>query len=205
MGIAKAIVITGTPGVGKSTIARMLAEELGACLIELGDLVVEKGLYMGLDEERASLIVDTRALATEVAKMLSGDQEHSLFIVVSHYAQDVVPKEAVLMAFVLRRSPYELKRVLAERGYGERKIIENVQAEVLDVCLVEALETYGPGLIYEVDTTGRAPEDVISEMLQAIEKGAGGRVGVVDWLGMLERDGRLEEFFPLEAGPSRSV
>ena len=196
MGMAKAIVITGTPGVGKSTIARLLAKEIGARLIELGELVLEKALYLGFDEETGSFIVNTEALVVEVLDMLSKSPEDSLFIVVSHYAQAVVPKEALLIAFVLRRSPYELKSILAKRGYGERKVLENVQAEVLDVCLVEALEAYGPELVYEIDTTGRAPEDVVSEMLRAVEKRAGGQIGVVDWLGMLEEDGRLEEFFP---------
>jgi len=192
------VVITGTPGVGKSTVARLLAGELGARLIELGELAVEKGLHLGLDEETGSLVVDLEALAEEVANILSGGPEGSLFIVVSHYAPDVVPREAVLVAFVLRRSPYELSQVLAERGYGERKILENVQAEVLDVCLVEAVRAYGPELVYEIDTTGRRPEDVVAEMLSAIEERAGGRVGVVDWRGMMEEDGRLEEFFPLD-------
>ena len=173
-----------------------MAKELGARLIELGELAVEKGLHLGLDEEAGSLIVDLEALADEVANMLSGGPEAPLFIVVSHYAQDVVPREAVLVAFVLRRSPYELSQILAGRGYGERKILENVQAEVLDVCLVEAVRAYGPELVYEIDATSREPEDVVAEMLSAIERRAGGRVGVVDWLEMLEEDGRLEEFFP---------
>jgi len=195
--MAKAVVITGTPGVGKSTVARLLARELGARLIELGELVVERGLHLGLDEETGSLIVDMEALALEVKEMLSRSAGPSILVVVSHYAQLVVPREAVLIAFVLRRSPYELARILAERGYEEHKMLENVQAEVLDVCLVEAVEAYGPELIYEVDVTGREPEDVVSEMLRAMKDGLGGRLGVVDWLGMLEEDGRLEEFFPL--------
>ena len=193
---ARAVVITGTPGVGKSTVARLLAGELGARLLELGELVVEEGLHLGPDGETGSLIVDLEALTKAVEKMLSEEPSGSLFIVVSHYAPDVVPKEAVLIAFVLRRSPYELAEVLARRGYGEEKLLENVQAEVLDVCLVDAVEAYGRELVYEVDVTGRAPEDVVSEMLSAIERRAGGRVGIVDWLGMLEEDGRLEEFFP---------
>ncbi|RLI08353.1 nucleotide kinase, partial [Candidatus Bathyarchaeota archaeon] len=49
--MGKAIVITGTPGVGKSTVASPLSEELGARLIELGPLVAPQGLPEGLDDE----------------------------------------------------------------------------------------------------------------------------------------------------------
>ncbi len=197
MGGARAVVITGTPGVGKSTVARLLAQRLGAELLELGELVAKEGLHEGLDPETGSLLVDLDVLAKRVEEILSS-RPGGLIIVVGHYAHDVVPREHLAMAFVLRRNPLELREVLVARGYSGRKLLENLQAEVLDVCLVEAVEAYGPELVYEVDVTGREPEDVASEILSALRSGRGGRVGIVDWLGMLERQGLLEEFFPSE-------
>lgn len=193
---AKAIVITGTPGVGKSTLARLLAEELGAELISLGELVAEEGLHEGEDPETGSLLVDLGALSKRLVELLSHGQRE-LYVVEGHYAHLVVPREFLLMAFVLRREPGELKRILEARGYSGRKLYENLQAEVLDVCLYEAVQAYGPELVYEVDTTGRELRDVLEEVLRALERGRG-RVGIVDWLGALEGEGRLSDFFPPE-------
>ena len=54
------IVITGTPGTGKSTHAQILAQESAVPLrhINVGDLVKEKNLYEEYDSEWQSHIVD---------------------------------------------------------------------------------------------------------------------------------------------------
>lgn len=54
------IVITGTPGTGKSTHAQLLAQESPVPLkhVNVGDLVKEKGLYEEFDSEWESYTVD---------------------------------------------------------------------------------------------------------------------------------------------------
>ena len=54
------IIITGTPGTGKTTHAQLLVEESRIPLkhINVGDLVKEKGLYEQYDDEWQSYTVD---------------------------------------------------------------------------------------------------------------------------------------------------
>lgn len=54
------ILITGTPGTGKTTHAQVLAQQSPVPLqhINVGDLVKEKNLHEGYDEEWQSYIVD---------------------------------------------------------------------------------------------------------------------------------------------------
>lgn len=54
------ILITGTPGTGKSTHAQLLAQQSPVPLkhINVGDLVKDKGLHEGYDEEWQSYNVD---------------------------------------------------------------------------------------------------------------------------------------------------
>jgi len=57
---APVIIITGTPGTGKSIHAQLLAEESPILLqhINVGELVKEKGLHEGFDAEWQAYTVD---------------------------------------------------------------------------------------------------------------------------------------------------
>ena len=68
MAKAPVIVITGTPGTGKTTHAQMLAEDSPVPLkhINVGDLIKEKGLYEEYDEEWQSYTVDEDKVSTTV-------------------------------------------------------------------------------------------------------------------------------------------
>ncbi len=55
------IMVTGTPGTGKTTLCEMLASSTGLTHINIGNLIKEKSLHAGKDEEFDSLIVDEDA------------------------------------------------------------------------------------------------------------------------------------------------
>jgi Cdc6-like AAA superfamily ATPase len=44
------ILISGTPGTGKSTLAKEAAEKTGMTYLNVGDLIKEKGFHAGKDE-----------------------------------------------------------------------------------------------------------------------------------------------------------
>ncbi len=107
---------------------------------------------------------------------------------------DVVPTKYVNAIFVLRRDPRQLKAVLEGRGYDSKKVWENLTAEILDVCLWDALSVYGSDKVCEIDVSGKTIETVVEEVIQVLEKREDCRQGTVDWLKKLENDGQLEEF-----------
>ena len=104
----------------------------------------------------------------------------------------MVPGDLVSHALVLRRAPWVLKEELLERGYSDEKTLENVEAELLDVPLVEAIEALGPDLVCEADTTGRTLEETVSEVLSIVEGSMPCRRKLVDWLGSPETRALLE-------------
>ncbi|KYH38614.1 MAG: kinase [Candidatus Bathyarchaeota archaeon B23] len=173
------VAVTGSPGVGKTTIARLLAERLGALHIDLSSFAVERGLAEEWDGGRGTAIVDLEALRGEMARMLEGAGR---VVVEGHYAHDVAPRGS--WVFVLRRAPWRLREELEGRGYRAEKVGENVEAELLDVCLSEALELHGAERVHEVDTTDRTPLEVVEEMEEVLRGECPNRVGVVDWLDM---------------------
>jgi len=163
--------ITGTPGTGKSSVGASLAGK-GRTVVELGDLVREHGVYAGMDEERGSLEVDPEELAERVPSLLpDGD-----VMLIGHLSHCV---DADLIV-VLRCRPSVLRKRLETRGWAPAKVQENVEAEALDVILVEAVESGHETL--EVDTTEMTTAQVVASIEEIL---AGERkkyeVGHVDW------------------------
>ena len=191
--IRKLILVTGTPGVGKTTVAHKLASRLNARYIGITDLVKNGNLITERDDSRATLIADTEKVSKQLQKILN-DSEDKTVIIEGHYAIDVVQEKDVDTVFVLRRDPAELKYTLEKRGYEEKKIWENLAAEILDVCLYDTMSACGVDKVCEIDVTGETVDAVVEEMIQVLEKKREYRVGIVDWLAKLEKQGQLENF-----------
>jgi adenylate kinase len=118
----------------------------------------------------------------------------SAVVVDGHFAASVVSRDLVSFVFVLRRNPVELKEYMQKEGFSENKLFENLSAEILDVCLVEALEAQGDN-VCEIDITGKTVEQTLEEVLSIIsQKKPCSRFGVVDWLGFLEREGLTDQY-----------
>jgi adenylate kinase len=188
----KAIVVTGTPGVGKTTVSHKLESKLDALYISITELVKKQKLITGIDENRQTLIADTKKVSKQLQEILANTE--GSVIIEGHYAVDVVPKKDVNTVFVLRRDPRELKRALENRGYEEKKLWENLAAEILDVCLWDALSACGVDKVCEIDVSGKTVEAVMEEIMMVLEKRKECRHGIVDWLGKLENEGQLKEF-----------
>jgi adenylate kinase len=189
--LRKAILLTGVPGVGKSTIAKRLALELGGVRVDLSELAKREGLITTYDESRKTSVVDLEGMRQRLSA-LTGEVDGPL-ILDGHQAPEVVPVEIVRLVLVLRRAPWELRDSLESRGYDPEKVRENVEAEFLDVCLADAIEALGPQLVCELDTTGKSPKEVVEEALAivgGVEPCARGRV---DWLGHPRARELLEE------------
>ncbi len=157
--------------------------------VNLSDLAERRGIVSGYDESRGTSIVDLELMRKELAVLLKGSER--LLIIDGHFASEVVPPEAVSLALVLRRAPWILRDELAARGFSEEKVRENVEAELLDVCLVDAVDSLGRERVCEIDTTGKTHGEVLDEAVSIIQGRIPCRRGLVDWLGCDESRGLL--------------
>ena len=189
----RVIVITGTPCVGKTTIARHLAPQLDALYVNLTELAKKGNLIQAEDAERKTTIINENRMRTRLMEII--DQTEKANVVVDgHYAAAVVPETHVARIFVLRRNPVELREFMEKSGFSGDKLWENLASEILDVCLVEALREHEAERICELDVTGKTVEEVIAEIMEILSGQKKCRVGCVDWLGMLETQGVLDEY-----------
>jgi adenylate kinase len=173
------ILITGTPGVGKTTLAKNLSRKSSFELIELNRLVRKEKLYISFDRARRTYVVDEGKLRSRLEAMSRLSER---IVLPTHLIGRFLPKASVRLALVLRLDPVILYKRLRARGWTKRKAWENTEAEILDVCLQESRLLLGPRKVYEIDTTRKSVPAVYREALHAISRGTTGKSGVVNWL-----------------------
>jgi adenylate kinase len=191
----RVILVTGTPGVGKTEIAKKLSQELNAEYINLTELAKIAHLELCLDKQRETKVIDELRMRRKIRTIL--EKSATSVIIDGHYAAAVAPAKLVGYVFVLRRNPLELKETLRKRGYSDAKQKENVSSEILDVCLVEAVQKQKAALVCEVDVSGKRPEETIIEISNILAGKSECRTGIVDWLGLLEKEDKISEYFEM--------
>jgi adenylate kinase len=191
--VKRVILITGTPCVGKTSVARLLSSKLQALCVNLTDLALKEKLIQGKDKQRNSIIVDEDRMKRRLKKLITKSDKENV-VVDGHYAVNVVPANLVSLVFVLRRDPVELRKLMEQSGFSDKKLHENLASEILDVCLVDGLNVVGQRKVCEVNTTGKSVEDVAHEIMLLLDNPGNCQVGIVDWLGKLEAEGVLDDY-----------
>ncbi|KAL4243539.1 Adenylate kinase isoenzyme 6 [Abortiporus biennis] len=145
------IIITGTPGTGKTTHAQLLAEESPVPLkhINVGDWVKEKGLYESYDEDWQSYTVDEDRLLDELEPIVSAGG-----VVLDWHTCEIFPERWADLVVVLRCDHSQLWERLEKRGYPLKKIQENNEAEIMEVVSDEARSSYAPEIVVELKSEG---------------------------------------------------
>lgn len=144
------IAITGSPGVGKTSLANLLRES-GHLVTSVEDLATVHDCIVGFDPADDAKVIDLDGLASHVHGdgFLDGHLSHLL---------------PVSEAWVLRLDPRELCKRLVARGYSDAKIRENMEAECLDLVLQEALEHIPK--VLQVNGTGRTVDGTLSAFVE---------------------------------------
>ena len=157
------ILITGTPGTGKSTMAQTLAAQAPTMRhVELGALVKDRQMHQGWDEEYETYILDEERILDELEEM----QEPGGLIVDFHGAE-LFPERWFDLVLVLRAENNVLYPRLQSRCYSEKKLTENMEAEIMQVVLDEAHESYREDIVIELrsDTL----EDIESNVQRVLQ------------------------------------
>ncbi len=126
----KAIVVTGTPGTGKTTLAKRLSKLLGYPYVDVNDIILRYGLSEGYDKERDCKIVDTKELNKILIDIIRSSD--SPLVIDSHLAH-FLPKRFVSLCIITRCNLKLLRSRLKRRHYSDEKIAENLESEIMEV------------------------------------------------------------------------
>ncbi|KAK7190049.1 hypothetical protein DPSP01_006346 [Paraphaeosphaeria sporulosa] len=150
------IVITGTPGVGKTTHAEQLARNLGFTHVSVNQIVKDEGFHEGRDEELGSWVVDEDKLLDHLEA--TGISEKGGNILDWH-ACELFPERWIDLVIVLRCDSTVLYDRLTARGYKGKKLEENMDSEIMQVLLDEARESYKEEIVVELQSSGDGDVD----------------------------------------------
>ncbi|MBW2977458.1 adenylate kinase family protein [Candidatus Woesearchaeota archaeon] len=147
------IAVSGTPGTGKTTLAKKLMNKFNYPLLDVKKFIKEKKLAESYDKKRKSNIVDIKKLNKGLIKEIKSIQkEHKpKGIIIDSHLSHFLPKKYVDLCVITKTDLKTLEKRLKKRRYNKEKIRENLDAEIFDICLNEAKENKHKVLV--VDTT----------------------------------------------------
>jgi len=172
------IALTGTPGTGKTSVSKILHDK-GFEIVDLNKVACEKDFLIGRDEKRDSEVVDVERFDKYVKKNYS---ERDIVFIEGHLSHLLKNADKVI---VLRCHPDELRKNLTKKGWKEKKIKENLEAEILDIILCETVEIHPEKNIFEINVTGKSVDAVVSSIIEIIDNKFKNmkkyNIGKIDW------------------------
>lgn len=185
------ILVTGTPCVGKTATASLIAEKLHMEHVNVGSIISENKCHLEFDEQLQTHVLDEDKLLdiletkfdAEPDEGESSDDEHNDAHGDAHGDNDALHKGGILgnlvadyhscelfperwydLIIVLRADTHVLYDRLKQRGYNETKISQNIQCEIMRVVLDEAKESYAQEIVVELNSNS------IQEMEQNVQR-----------------------------------
>ena len=136
------ILVTGTPGVGKTSLSRQVSERLNLTYIDVGKVVKDENCYTGVDSDFDALELDEDKLIDYLEdKLQIGGY------IIDFHTPEIFPERWFDLVLVLTCDTEVLYDRLTARGYLENKINENMECEIMQVVLLAAQESYDENIV----------------------------------------------------------
>ena len=187
------ILITGTPGVGKSNLCRALLEKdpTGIQWINIGAYAKEHELLGQYDEtyqchelEEDKIIDDLENTMDRIsepknAELSSSSKRQCTTVLIDHQVTDFFPERWFDIVFVLRTDNTILYDRLGKngRGYSGKKLEDNIECEIFQTILDEAKESYPEEIVHEL------PSNTENDLKQNVER-------IISWISQWLKDNK---------------
>ncbi|CAH8579780.1 unnamed protein product [Schistosoma haematobium] len=156
------ILITGTPGTGKTTISKEVSRRSSLNYISINDVAKEEELYDGYDEANQCHILDEDRILDELEDAMSSGGQ-----IVDYHSCEFFPERWFDAVFVLRTDNTVLYPRLTSRNYSSEKVSDLIHCEIVQVILDEARESYSIDKVHEL--INNTPEDLERNISQICE------------------------------------
>ena len=157
------LLITGTPGTGKTSVAKALTQELKILYVNEMEFAVKKGIGEW-DTEENELVVPLEKLKKALEKELKGKKN---YVLDGHMLCEI--KLPVDLVIVLQVHPEILEERLERKRYKMDKLLDNVFCEGIEYCKKHAIRRYGTKKVVCLQNH-KSIKDTVSNILLVLGK-----------------------------------
>jgi adenylate kinase len=187
------IILSGTPGVGKHTIATILSSLFDKVpIVDINKIILSENLL--ISPHRKNHDVDIQK-SFDFLTLLLSKKEYQDSIIVGHLAPYVIDPLLVDLVVILRRSPYELRKIYEDRSYSQTKISDNMVAEILGILSYDSLKNFEFSKLSELEIATSILPSLSAQKIVDMYGDRKQRVfGNIDWLPLIQNDPDMLKF-----------
>jgi len=187
------IIVSGTPGVGKHTISLELSKLLnGFPILDINKVILTGNLFIYSSEFETE--IDVTKVYNSL-KLLLSTKEYVNAIIVGHLAPYVLDPLLIDFVAILRRNPFELKRIYEKRAYSEKKISDNLISEILGIISYDFLKKFNKKNIIELEIIENVLPSVYAQKIIDMYNNKNLReFGMIDWLSVAQTNPQMFKF-----------
>jgi adenylate kinase len=162
------IIICGTPGipswivdlwsnlfslgVGKTRLCQEICSaNKSLTYLNINELAKQQKFLLEYDEENECQILDDDAIHDYFEDEYFQKTPPPSGLIIDYHSAGIIPDSDLIHGiFVIRCSNDKLYDRFKQRNYSEKKIDQNIQSEIFQICLDEARETFDENLVHEI-------------------------------------------------------
>jgi adenylate kinase len=158
----KNILLVGTPGTGKTTLAKRIAAVTSLTHLEVGKFAEEHNCLGSYDEQLDCFEIEEEKLIPLLVNALKPGG-----FLVEYHGCEWLASCKIDLVLVLQTETAPLYDRLKARGYSGRKLEENMECEIMQIILDEAYSFFDEKLIWVVPSNN---EQDLEENVERVKR-----------------------------------